>query len=803
MRKFLLTLAVLCGTVSAWAQWSGKKISTIKTTPATMLADGYYVIYNNGRGTFLNTEAAKGSAVVTWPTTANATGVDALASDDVLNNGSGTKNKNAYVFYVNVEEQKLSLQTGFGDYVPALTSNSTFNYIETEDFWSFEIKESCVFLKNGNVGLDCNGWSANSHTYSTAAGWDADSNKNTAGNQSWSFFPVELADADIINVTYVYMVNDKEYKREVKSQNANSVPNASSFDYLTIANYEGTIADEDCEIIVNCNQNLPFVVSSSFAEATWQVIDMHSNENNYTWKFVAEDAYIELPVVAKTQTASLGDNYYWAFVGDIVDGFKIYNKAAGESLTLRKATNGNTTSVMSSVNDRNVFKLSKSTSSISNSFCFNIEGDNHYVNTQKEGNVKILKGWSAKDEGSSCRIFAPASYVLNNFANTELAPSGAVGSYSYLADSEKYLQFSSAYALVKANHYDIDALNSLDNLNMISDIIASEKVAFADGYYRILSAQPGLYANNKGLIYDKATSASNPFRWGTVKMSNVNAIVKLITDGEKVVLQAVNPGTYMQGVAGAENVNMTDNGHFQLIEKGQAQYNLKFGNGTMHANNHSEGSGAGSNVIGWDGERNSASAWYIVPATELEVTVKQAGHASIHLPFDVTLPKDVEAYAVTSVNETSVTMTKKDNIPANTGAILKGVGTHALKIAQSTSNWDDNLLEGSNVTTYVEGPSYVLSTPQGKEQALYLATLNKNAEGTEGYTHFQNNANKAYLPIVSESRFLVFNFGEETGIDELKGENGNVKTEVYDLAGRRVQNTQKGVFIVNGKVVIK
>ena len=43
---------------------------------------------------------------------------------------------------------------------------------------------------------------------------------------------------------------------------------------------------------------------------------------------------------------------------------------------------------------------------------------------------------------------------------------------------------------------------------------------------------------------------------------------------------------------------------------------------------------------------------------------------------------------------------------------------------------------------------------------------------------------------------------EETGIDELKGENGKVKTAVYDLSGRRVQKAQKGIFIQNGKVVM-
>ena len=45
--------------------------------------------------------------------------------------------------------------------------------------------------------------------------------------------------------------------------------------------------------------------------------------------------------------------------------------------------------------------------------------------------------------------------------------------------------------------------------------------------------------------------------------------------------------------------------------------------------------------------------------------------------------------------------------------------------------------------------------------------------------------------------------GEETGIDELKGENGNQKSEFFDLSGRKARASQHGVFIQNGKKVVK
>jgi hypothetical protein len=74
----------------------------------------------------------------------------------------------------------------------------------------------------------------------------------------------------------------------------------------------------------------------------------------------------------------------------------------------------------------------------------------------------------------------------------------------------------------------------------------------------------------------------------------------------------------------------------------------------------------------------------------------------------------------------------------------------------------------------------------------------KNA-GFNVYNH------KAYLNVpasVAAARAIYFDFGGETGVDEVKTENGNVKTDMYDLAGRRVKQLQKGVYIVNGKVQV-
>ena len=63
--------------------------------------------------------------------------------------------------------------------------------------------------------------------------------------------------------------------------------------------------------------------------------------------------------------------------------------------------------------------------------------------------------------------------------------------------------------------------------------------------------------------------------------------------------------------------------------------------------------------------------------------------------------------------------------------------------------------------------------------------------GSEGYS--ANYSNHFRIDVVDV----------ETGVDEVKGENGKVKGEIFDLAGRRVNTiTERGIYIVNGKKVL-
>ncbi len=231
----------------------------------------------------------------------------------------------------------------------------------------------------------------------------------------------------------------------------------------------------------------------------------------------------------------------------------------------------------------------------------------------------------------------------------------------------------------------------------------------------------------------------------------------------------------------------------------------------------------GKDVIQTVGTYNSSHSGTALtfPTPEYAVTIGATGYATLYSPITVR-PEDqtLEIYQIESAPENGrIELTQMFHVYKNQGVILKGAeGTYRFGLTEDywegfieDSMWDNNKLKGSFTNTYVQGDAYVLSAPGGVENVgLYKAELNKNANGESGDTHFLNNAGKAYLPVsaltpeAAEARFFVFDFGgNETAIENVEAENAEQNAVVYDLAGRRVQGAQKGIFIVNGKKVVR
>ncbi len=204
-------------------------------------------------------------------------------------------------------------------------------------------------------------------------------------------------------------------------------------------------------------------------------------------------------------------------------------------------------------------------------------------------------------------------------------------------------------------------------------------------------------------------------------------------------------------------------------------------------------------IVTWDGEAGSASAWSIeeVEVFSHTLSIGEIGWSSLILGFNATIPQDVEVYAVSEVGADVVTLEPVTGVlPANTAVLVNAAkGDYEFTYTAETASVSSELA-GTLFDNNIVGDAYVLSAPNSNV-GLYKATKNQLDN-----TAFKNNANKAYLPVVSNAPMFSFNRGEgTTGIDKAQLTMDNVV--IYDLLGRRVEKMEKGIYIVNGKKIIK
>ena len=162
--------------------------------------------------------------------------------------------------------------------------------------------------------------------------------------------------------------------------------------------------------------------------------------------------------------------------------------------------------------------------------------------------------------------------------------------------------------------------------------------------------------------------------------------------------------------------------------------------------------------------------------------------------LDFTGLAGLEAYIATSVSAGSVQLTQVNKVPANTGLVLKATtsGSAVNVPVFDGTGADDvsaNKMAGSaTATTAVAADAgYIL------KDGVFQPSSGGDLP-----------AGKAYLNIAVSAPMLYIDFGGTTSIsEELRMKSEEFATApVYNLAGQRVAQPTKGLYIVNGKKVI-
>ena len=553
---------------------------------------------------------------------------------------------------------------------------------------------------------------------------------------------------------------------------------------------------DDSNYEVTCTSNIPFTAAESYDATTakWYVIDMHNNQGNLLWKGNADNS-IAIETIGKTTTPSLSDNYQWTFVGNLTDGYKLYNKA-----TNKAAAFSGDALALSETGD--AFKIVASTAANkANGFCF-YKTEGNYLNHQGSG----VKTWTKTDEGSTMHVQAPESYPLayaQTFANynDEGAPEGAIGTNTYLAVAENLNTFKAAYTAANAEGATAEQIKALEEQN--AKVAAGNTSTMEVGkYYRLYNKQHNKYA----CLNDNPAQVTSKLS-GTINSKGASSVFYIENAEAGSGRYRIKVGGLTLGKASmSTNIALGDDnygskGGYVISHIGKTFLFFDQVTGTNYSYIH--GGDNGERMVGWEAN-SDASRWYVIPATDVEIDMTAQGdkkYASAYLPFGVSNVAGATAYTgALNAEKTAIDMTATTSVPANTGFVLVGTENKAtLTIGEATAIAGENALIGTNT-----GIAFADATPK----ANYLV-FGVNADKVGFYTPGNVTAipaNKAYIN-ASElpNQAIALNFGNTvTGINAATINNGENNAPIYDLSGRRVWAPVKGgLYIQNGKKLVK
>lgn len=332
--------------------------------------------------------------------------------------------------------------------------------------------------------------------------------------------------------------------------------------------------------------------------------------------------------------------------------------------------------------------------------------------------------------------------------------------------------------------------------------------AGTDNQYVRLQCAKG---NQRFMGLNDAHTEANALVASTQK-TNLSNIWKLVpVDGEEFCykLMNANTGTYITNIQNAvngenrPNPTLTDESHgykftFTLKNETNGNWNV------IDQNNNKLNAETDGRINYWTDGGNAG--WWIFKATDIEVALHESGdasYASLYLPYSISAVSNAEAYVANNaaVNNTLVMQTTSDGgFDANQGVVLVSdtkASTATLTLGENTNT---SLLRGTNQPI----------TLTDETRANYLVFGPKDEANTIGFwtpaaSLTSIAANRAYYLNEGGQQAvrLVFNGSVIEGIDHVVDVNDNVNAPIYDLMGRRVNNTMKhGVYIQNGKKMI-
>lgn len=847
--SFTATLLLwLCCALTAWAD--GITVAETTTAPAD-ITEGYYVI----KVRFKSSGGWKNYYVYHNTTASVTAGRPFRIKEEGSVDLTTLESNMQYVWYItkNVSNQLVLQNASTGGFFPAdgarggncTSSSAVANaaVLQPVEFTSpdnLETLAGAVHLKqcnNTNNGsalfIHCNQPSGDPNL----SYWDGNNVDGTA--VQFTFYKLTGATSTVVTpavgtqITYQKdgVTESTTWKAGLK---ASAIPNTSTQKSYFYNNCNTkTFADaETSTIVINYTKDACPVTLSTPESPVWYKLTTRNNTSNGT-----NNCVIASGNETNTASSHYGTSYqtdikslygaYWAFVEDGY-GVKLYNKGTKKFVTVANKD------AKATFSDNGTAFFMQTSSASGANFSLQYSNTWGYLGDHQGG---CLGTWShsnasgAQDDAGSGYKFTAvdesdltiantiATTLKSNYAtlSTQTNTEGALTLNSSAENVAAWNQAMSSITLPATDWTELDKLNLDVNLAAVPDLNA---------YYRIRNVNSDL--TNRYLSSENIVVATNGSLATAYNSNNgMDRKVTRTSDNENFGSQLWrftknNDGTYT-----LRNAN-TDREMGEAGTNIEMPINIGYGNGHYTFKPYSnsiEGYDANSMFVMYDVASNQVGAnsnddyisrnndhytdksnyWQILQVTEVPVTIKGAGWASVSYPFAVKVPTEsgVKAYIAETAEGNVLSLKEIEDgiIPANTGVLLAKEGgcTVNLPLTTTTASYASvNKLVGTAAerTGYTTETTYVLSA-KGGNVGLLPSTLTFVP------------SNKAFLPKTNittpsaETQMLNFYVnGSITGISQIATTDQEAAHTYYDLNGRRVLYPTHGIYVTgNGKKV--
>lgn len=339
----------------------------------------------------------------------------------------------------------------------------------------------------------------------------------------------------------------------------------------------------------------------------------------------------------------------------------------------------------------------------------------------------------------------------------------------------------------------------------------SIKITPATGYYRIKNngtnnylAYGTPYASSLsdprpvGLI---ATATSNDAA-SVIKLTGSNGTYKLSVQGLNIQSQTTGstafPGSEETGVDFVFNISSPGvvsitNAASRVDANKDGSLHEATDGWTVHG------------VVNWSASADN-SKWVVEDATSVTLSLNDGGdgyyYATMYMPFDVTISSGTTAYTLTVRGNYAIASEVEDNeVPAGTAVLLRGSSSSCTATINTGSAFnggeplDDNDLTGTyvDITGDRTTGEYIFGLVDDKV-GFYVRKSGKKIGANKGYLLLGSD--------VSVKGFAIQWDFEDAIKDMDNTQQSNNNSGIYNLAGQRVKNAQKGIYIVNSKKVL-